>query len=223
MKTPLFDKTGKEIKQVELPKDIFDIEWNPDLVSDVVNALISNVKSHTAHSKDRAEVRGGGKKPYRQKGTGRARHGSRRSPIWRAGGITFGPRSDRNYNKKISKKMRSKALSVVLSQKARDGEIFFIDSLKTGEAKTKQASSVFDSIAKNKDFTDLKTKNKNAALVTIVSRDESILKSFRNISNVQIDLLSNINILDVLRSKYLIMESPEESFEILSKRTSLNK
>lgn len=223
MKTSLFDKTGKEIKQVELPKEIFEHEWNPNMVSDVVNSLVSNVKSHTAHSKDRAEVAGGGRKPWKQKGTGRARHGSKRSPIWVGGGITFGPRSDTNYNKKINKKVRAKALAVVLSQKARDNEIIFIESLKISDNKTKEAVAIISGIAKNKGFESLITKKNNSALITLVENDANTAKSFRNISNIDIDLIRNINILDILSNKYLIIEAPEESLKILSERVNVTK
>ena len=120
MKTeaPLYTKEAKKIsKMVSLPVDIFTSEWNKDLIQQVIVSLSSNQRQRTAHTKGRSEVRGGGKKPYRQKGTGRARHGSIRSPLWVGGGVTFGPTNEKDYSKKINKKMRAKALSAILSKK----------------------------------------------------------------------------------------------------------
>jgi len=213
MKTAIFDKKGKELKQVELPKDIFDVVWNADLVHEVVTSIQSNARSNTAHAKDRSEVRGGGAKPWRQKGTGRARVGSIRSPIWRGGGATFGPRNERNYAKKINKKVRAKALAMVLSQKAKDGELILIGSLETSEIKTKEAQSILNAITKK--FKDLISRT---TLVVLLERSNTTEKSFRNIKNVRLDLVQNMNILDILNHKYLIIENPEKAFEILKAR-----
>jgi large subunit ribosomal protein L4 len=128
MKTAIFDKKGKEVKKVDLPADIFEVGYNADLVHDVMTSMMSNARSNTAHAKDRSDVRGGGIKPWRQKGTGRARHGSSRSPIWRSGGVTHGPTNERNYDKKINKKSAKKALAMVLSKKAKDEEIILIEN-----------------------------------------------------------------------------------------------
>src|SRR6185295_18159161 len=111
--------------------------WKSDLVHQVTTAMQANLRQNRAHTKDRSEVSGGGKKPWNQKGTGQARHGSSRSPIWRHGGITFGPRSTRDYSEKINRKMRIGALLSVLSQKAKDGEIVFIDKFTFSTPKTK--------------------------------------------------------------------------------------
>lgn len=222
MKTAIFDKKGKEVKQISLPKDIFDIAWNGDLVHEVVVSMNSNSRENIAHTKDRAEVSGGGKKPWRQKGTGRARHGSSRSPLWVGGGTTFGPRNDKNYSKKINKKVRSKALAIVLSQKARDGEIILIDSVKVSDIKTKSAQDILTHIAKNKEFAKLSAKN-GSALIAMSERDQKTEKSFRNISKVQLDLINNMNIVDILKNKFLIIENPESAFEVLAKRVIISK
>ena len=103
MKLPVYNKEGKELKQIELSEEIFGLKWNGDLVHQVIVSMLSNARETLAHTKTRAEVSGGGKKPWRQKGTGRARHGSNRSPIWVGGGITFGPRNEVNYKRKINK------------------------------------------------------------------------------------------------------------------------
>lgn len=220
MKTALFDKTGKELKQVTLPTEIFDVKFNADLVHDVVTSMNSNSRSNTAHAKDRGDVRGGGIKPWRQKGTGRARHGSRRSPIWVGGGVTHGPTNERNYSKKINKKVSAKALAMVLSKKLADNEIVLIDSLKVEDKKTKDAVKIVNAIAKNKGFELISTKKKNAAVVALAERDDNTEKSFRNIKNLRLDLVENMNIVDILNNKYLIIENPDKSLEVLSKRVS---
>src|SRR5207244_4311391 len=105
------------------------LSWNADLVHQVVTSMQANARTSVAHTKDRGEVRGGGKKPWQQKGTGRARHGSSRSPIWKGGGVAHGPRNEKVYTKRITQQMRQKALLVTLSRKMRDGEIIFVDAL----------------------------------------------------------------------------------------------
>jgi len=218
MKLPIYDKTGKEIKKVDLPKEIFEVPFNADLVHQVATSMASSARSNTAHSKDRSEVRGGGKKPWKQKGTGRARHGSSRSPIWVGGGTTFGPRNERNYDRKVNKKTKAKALVTVLSQKVRDNELILVDSISTGEIKTKTAVTIIDSLAKNDSLKGIKTKKNNAAIFALSSRDENTEKSFRNIDNIRLDLTQNMNISDLLKYKYVVLINPEESFDILSTR-----
>jgi large subunit ribosomal protein L4 len=218
MKLAVYDKKGKEIEKVDLPKDIFEVPFNADLVHQVAVSMDSSARSNTAHTKDRSEVRGGGKKPWKQKGTGRARHGSTRSPIWVGGGVTFGPRNERNYDKKVNKKVKAKALATILSQKARDNEIVLIDSVKIDEIKTKEAVSIIDSLAKNDSLKELKTKKNNAAIISLSQRDENTEKSFRNIDNLRLDLTQNLNISDLLKYKYVLLVNPKESFEILGGR-----
>src|SRR5436853_6808436 len=128
METKIYNIEGKETGKITLPENIFGLPWNADLVHLVVVGMHANARTNVAHTKDRGEVRGGGKKPWRQKGTGRARHGSIRSPIWRGGGVTHGPRNEKNYARAIPKKIRAKALFMALSRKLKDGEIIFVDS-----------------------------------------------------------------------------------------------
>jgi large subunit ribosomal protein L4 len=222
MKAPIYDQKGKQTKEIELPSEVFEVSWNADLMHDVLISMAANRRSNTAHAKDRSEVRGGGKKPWRQKGTGRARHGSIRSPLWRGGGTTFGPRNDRNYDKKINKKVRAKALAMTLSKKAADGELILVDSLQT-EGKTKDASVILSALAKNKDLEKLSTKKNNAALIALAGRDEKIEKSFRNISNTRLDLVQNMNVSDLADYKFVIVEKPEETLEVLKNRVSTKK
>jgi large subunit ribosomal protein L4 len=218
MKLAVYDKKGKEVKKVDLPKDIFEVPFNADLVHQVAVSMDSSARSNTAHAKDRSEVRGGGKKPWRQKGTGRARHGSTRSPIWVGGGTTFGPRNERNYIKKVNKKVKAKALATILSQKVRDNELVLIDSLSLDEIKTKEAISIVNALAKNDSLKELKTKKNNAAILSLSERNENTEKSFRNIDNLRLDLTQNLNVTDLLKYKYVVLVNPEESFEILEGR-----
>jgi large subunit ribosomal protein L4 len=185
--------------------------------------MATSARSNTAHAKDRSEVSGGGKKPWKQKGTGRARHGSTRSPIWVGGGTTHGPRNERNYDRKVNKKVKAKALAIILSQKARENEIILIDSLSLNEIKTKEAVSIIDSLAKNDSLKGLKTKKNNAGILSLSERNVNTEKSFRNISNLRMDLTQNLNISDLLKYKYLVLVNPEESFEILTSRVKTGK
>lgn len=219
MEAKIYNQKGKETGKLELPENVFGLKWNNDLVHQVMVSMMSNGRSVIAHAKDRGEVSGGGKKPWAQKGTGRARHGSSRSPIWRGGGITFGPSKDKNYSKKINKKVRTKALYTVLSQKLKDGEILFVDNFDMKEAKTKEAKNIFDSLGKVKGFETMSSKRKNAAFIALGSLEENVSKSFANFGNVQVSDIKNLNILNLLNFKYLIISNPEKSIEFLSGKT----
>jgi large subunit ribosomal protein L4 len=165
-------------------------------------------------------VRGGGRKPWKQKGTGRARHGSRRSPIWTGGGVTFGPRKEKDFSKKLNKNVRSKALASVLSKKQSDGEVIFVDSLSLSEPKTAEAKLAFAAIAKGAKHEDMATKRKNAALIVLSERDLNTEKSFRNFGNVEIAQVKDINPVDLLTYKYVLVAEPAKALETLEKRVS---
>jgi len=139
MTIDVFDIHKKKTGTLELPDAVFGAPWNPDLVHQIVVSHLANARGPIAHTKDRGEVKGGGKKPWRQKHTGRARHGSTRSPLWVKGGVAHGPRNERDFSKKISKKMGRAALCAVLSKKLHDGEVVVIDSLAFDAGKTKHA------------------------------------------------------------------------------------
>src|ERR1035437_9119183 len=139
IQTKIYDQKGAEVGTIDLPAKVFAAKWRADLVHQVVEGMRSNKRAGTADTKDRGEVRGGGRKPWKQKGTGRARHGSTRSPIWVGGGVTHGPLAEKNYKRKISKKMRAQALFSVLSKKMKDGEILFVDTLAMPKMQTKAA------------------------------------------------------------------------------------
>src|SRR3990167_4153940 len=133
----VYNKENKKVGEVTLSDSVFGKKWNESLVHQVLVSQLANKREPLAHTKGRGEVRGGGRKPWRQKGTGRARHGSTRSPIWAGGGVTFGPTKHKNYSKKINKKMRRGAIFSALSRKFKDGELKFIDALELEVPKTK--------------------------------------------------------------------------------------
>lgn len=215
MKITVYTKEGKEKGSIEAPESIFGLKWNSDLVQQVVTSMESSARTPVAHTKDRSEVRGGGKKPWQQKGTGRARHGSRRSPIWKGGGITFGPRNDVNRDRKVNKKMKAKALFTILSKKAKNNEIIFVDSISFAEPKTKDASAIFSALGNVKGYEMLAKRRKNRAYVAIDENDVMTKKSFANFSNVKTDEIRNINPVDLLKYKYVIIENPEVSLKVL--------
>lgn len=213
---PVYNQTGKEVTTFNLPEDVFGLNWNADLVHQVVTSMQSSARSPIAHAKTRGEVRGGGKKPWQQKGTGRARHGSSRSPIWVGGGTAHGPRNDRNFNRKVNKKMRAKALNVVLSAKFADQEISFIDTLTISDAKTKEAVKVLGTLASIKQLDRISKKKTNVALIALPAKDAAVERAFRNIGKISIVEARNLNPVDVLKYTYVIFVSPEQSVKGLS-------
>lgn len=215
METQVYNQKGKSVGKLTLPESIFNLKWNSDLVHQVVTAMQANARTPIAHVKTRGEVRGGGRKPWKQKGTGRARHGSSRSPIWVGGGVTHGPRNDKSYEQKINKKMKIKALFTVLSEKYRKGEILFLEELTLKNIKTKDAASVLADLSTIKGFEKITFGKKPKAYITIPAKGDSIKKSFANIPTVEIDEIRNINPVDILSYKYLIISQPTESIAFL--------
>ncbi len=218
MEAKIYNQKGTEAGSITLPEKVFAAKWRADLVHQVVEGMRSNKRAGTADTKDRGEVRGGGKKPWKQKGTGRARHGSTRSPIWVGGGVTHGPLSAKNYKRKISKKMRAQALFSVLSKKLKDGEILFVDSLTPTAIKTKDAQGVAKNLAKVSGWKEFSNSKKPRVLTALYERNESTEKSFRNLPQLEIAFVKNLNPLDVLNHKYLLIEQPDKAVEFLAKR-----
>lgn len=218
MEAKIYNQKGAEAGKIVLPEKVFGVKWRADLVHQVVEGMRSNKRAGTADTKGRGEVSGGGKKPWKQKGTGRARHGSTRSPIWVGGGVTHGPLAEKNYKRKISKKMRAQALFSVLSKKLKDGEIIFVDSLTLSEIKTKSAVDVMKNLAKASGTKTLADSKKPRVLTALFARDEKAEKSYRNLPQLEIVFLKNLNPLDVLNHKYLLIEKPEESVKFLEAR-----
>ena len=205
MKVNLYNQNAEIIGEAELPDDIFGLKINPDLVHQVLTAQMANSRQVIAHTKDRGEVRGGGKKPWRQKGTGRARHGSRRSPIWKGGGVTFGPTKERNFKKKINKKMKRKAIFMVLSSKANDKELMLLDDLKLNTPKTKEAFSVIDKLSEKLVGYKRTKKKRDSILLVIPERNETILQAVNNLPFVETIEARNLNVRDLLEKKYLVL------------------
>lgn len=210
MKVKLYNQKGEVVGDYNLPKEIFEKEFNSDLVHQVVLSQQSNKRQNTAKVKDRSEVRGGGKKPWRQKGTGRARHGSSRSPIWIGGGVTFGPTTEKNYKKRVPKKIKRAALFQVLSAKAKENLILVLDDLKIEKPKTKEMAKVFDSLFLKK----------GSGLLVLPKMQKDIILSARNIKKSQTVQAKDLNILDLLNYKFILM--PKDSVEVM-KETFLEK
>lgn len=208
MKIAIYAQDGKKMdSEITLPKEIFEVPINQDLLYQVAVSQISNRRQKIAKTKDRSEVRGGGIKPWRQKGTGRARHGSIRSPLWIGGGVTFGPRLEQNFKKTINKKMRIKALFMVLSAKAKENMLFVFDELNAPASgpKTKPMAKLFGKVPGKK----------GSVLVALPKKDDNLIKSIRNIKNIKVSQAKDLNALDLLNSKNLVLT--KESIDIIKK------
>jgi len=215
MESPIYNQSGKKVGSIKLSEKVFNAKLNHDMVHEVIVSMRSNARLGTAHAKGRSEVRGGGRKPWKQKGTGRARHGSRRSPIWKGGGVTFGPTKEKNYTRKINKKVRAGALYMLMSQKLRDGEVLFVDHISVKDAKTKYAKELLGNLSKVPGFKDLKTKKKNSASIYIAEKDKEVERGFNNFGNISVSPIASINPLDVTAYKYVIIADPEKSTSFL--------
>lgn len=205
METKLFNQFGEEIGKTELPDRIFGVKINPGLVHQAVIIQMANARKILAHTKGRGEVRGGGKKPWRQKGTGRARHGSIRSPIWAGGGVTHGPLKQKIYSKKINKKAKMIALFMALSSKARDNQLAVLDSLSLDEAKTKKMKMILDKISTNLPGYKKDKKKQDSILLVQPSSNRELVRSARNLAFIKIIRADNLNTIDVLDKKFLIL------------------
>lgn len=200
MEINLYNQNAEKVGKVSLPDSVFDVPMNKDLLYQVITSQISNKRQNIAHTKDRSEVRGGGKKPWKQKGTGRARHGSIRSPIWKGGGVTFGPRSERNFKKKINKNMARKALFVALSSKVKDNEMAVIDSVNFSDWKTREMANVI------KKVNQLFSVKHGSLLFVIPSKLKDTLERVsNNLPKVDVMEARNLNALDVMARKNLLV------------------
>jgi large subunit ribosomal protein L4 len=203
---PVYNLQGEKTGTIELPAKIFGVEINNDLLYQAVNIQMANRRVHLAKVKARGEVRGGGKKPWRQKGTGRARHGSIRSPLWRGGGITFGPAQKKVFARKINKKAKRKALFMALSSKVRDKELFVLEKLKLKEPKTKLIAGIL-----NKIF----PRQLKSILITISKKDENIIRAIRNLPYARTIAADSLNVMDLLSFKYLLLD--KEAIKVIEK------
>lgn len=218
-KATVYNVKGDKVKEIELDSAIFGLEVNPEVVSQVVIAQQANAREVLSHAKDRSEVAGGGKKPWRQKGTGRARHGSIRSPLWKGGGITFGPSKNRNFEQKVNRKVKKKALLMTLTDKAINEKIVLLDNLNFEEAKTKNVYDVLKNVKlrtakKLKKDKDEKT-SESRVLVVLPKQDEKIVRATRNIAKADTITADSLNVVDVLKANYLLM--PVDSVDVIKK------
>lgn len=220
MEAKLYTQKGVEAKTISIPESVFGLPWNADLVHQVVTSMEGSARTNVAHTKNRGEVSGGGKKPWQQKGTGRARHGSIRSPLWVGGGVTHGPRNDKDYSRKVNKKMKAKALYTILSAKFKEGKVLFVDDLTLKAPKTKDAKALLVSLSKVSGFKDLLAKRKNSAYIALSSKDVSTEKSFSNFGNLIVDEIRNVSPLDLMKYKYVVISNPEKGLPVISEKLS---
>ena len=192
-KIDVYNMQGKKVSDVELSEAVFGIEPNENIVHSVLVNYLANQRQGTQSTKTRAEVSGGGKKPWRQKGTGRARQGSIRAPQWIKGGIALGPKP-RSYSYRINKKEKQLAIKSLLSAKVLDNELTVIDKLEVKDAKTKVMA---------KALTDLKVEGK--ALIILAEKNDNVLRSSRNIEGVKTIELNTINVFDLLNCNKLVL------------------
>ncbi len=199
MKISLYNQKAEVVGEIELNDKIYAVKPSLHLLAEAVRIQASNARKGLANTKTRGEVSGGGKKPWKQKGTGRARVGSTRSPIWRHGGITFGPTSDRNWSLKINKKAKTKALFMSLSDKASDGKLIVVDGLNMEAPKTKEFVQIMKSFE-----TKLNGLGKKQLLVT-PRKDDSLTRASRNIPHFTSSLATSLNVTDVLKADTLVI------------------
>lgn len=203
----IYNQKGEEIDKMELSPSLFAIDLNMELVQQARVAQTANQRQVLSHAKTRSEVRGGGKKPWRQKGTGNARAGSIRSPIWIGGGVTFGPSKMRNFAKKINKKMKRKAIFMALSDKLKNESLVVVDKIAMPEFSTKKFITILNSLEKrlSRSKEDGGNSSKRSLLLISDTTDDKLRYSANNLEGVKVLNTSNINILDLLRYKDLVM------------------
>ena len=190
----LYNQDGNIAGDMKAP-EFLSVRWNPALAHQVFKAIAANMRQPVAHTKDRSEVSGGGIKPWKQKGTGRARHGSIRSPIWRRGGVTFGPRNTTDYTQKVNKKMRALALETSLAQKLSSDQLKIVDSLSLASAKTKDIARTVRNLTGGK-----------SALLVLSKDNKNALKAAANLARVTPILAKDLNVMNVLTHSLVIME-----------------
>lgn len=205
MQVEVYNQSGKEVEKMDVSDSIFGVPRNDDLIHQVFTAILANQRQTLAHTKNRGDRAGSGIKPWRQKGTGRARVGSVRTPVWRKGGVAFGPRKERNYSQKINQKMKIRAILMVLSGKFKEKEIKIIDKLELAEKKTKEMAKILNNL-----------KIKGKTLIAFLDKEKDLRIASRNIKSVNNILTGQLNVADMLKNKNLLMS--KESVEYLEKK-----
>jgi len=199
MKAPIYNQNAEKVGEVDLNPQIFEVKASKHLLAEAVRVHMNNSRQGTSHTKTRGEVSGGGKKPWKQKGTGRARAGSTRSPIWRHGGVTFGPRANQNWELKINKKAKTKALFMTLSDKVTSNKFLIIDSIALSQPKTKEFSKVLAAFKKS--FKDMGKKN----LFMLPKNDANLVRASRNIPAFTTIFANSLNLVDVLKADTIMV------------------
>jgi large subunit ribosomal protein L4 len=201
MKTDVYNLNNEVVGSIDLPAAVFGTKWNETIVKQVLDAQRANARSPWAHVLDRSEVSGGGKKPWRQKGTGRARHGSTRSPIWVGGGKAHGPRNDKDYSQKVNKKMKRVALFSALSRKVKDGEVKVFDTLIIEKPKTKELA-----VALSKSITLRKGGKRYDVLLVSDVANKNLFRAASNLEKTKVIAADSLNIYDILNYKNLFID-----------------
>ncbi len=208
MKYPVYNQKGEKVEEISIPDNIFGVKMKPDLLCQAIRIYQNNKRQGTAHTKTRANVSGGGKKPWRQKGTGRARHSSIRSPIWIGGGVTFGPEKEKVYSRKLPKKMKRLAFLMALSEKARTNSILILDKIELEQIKTKWMAQTIDNLRDK-----IEVFEKGSVLLALDEKDDRIVRVSKNIPKVKTMEARELNSLDLLSYKYLVM--PKRAIEVI--------
>jgi large subunit ribosomal protein L4 len=210
MDIKVYNLDGKAAGEMKVSDAVFNVEPNATLLHETLNAMLSNKRQVLANTKTKGEVRGGGKKPWKQKGTGRARHGSSRSPLWVGGGVTFGPRRERNYEVKINKQVKDRALCMILSDKIKNNELLVVEKVVLKTAKTKELFVVVKGFLKKlgKDLVGMN--------LLITAKNEALKTAGRNLANVENMGAADLNVLNATKSKLMIVE--KEALQDLEKR-----
>lgn len=194
IKVNVYNLEGKVVGEQELASKFWDTKENAGLLHQVITSMDSNIRRPYAHAKTRGEVRGGGKKPWKQKGTGRARHGSSRSPVWVGGGVTFGPRKERDYTRKINQKMKRAATMMLLADKAHNDRLVLVDSFEIKNPKTKEMVQILGKLPSGHKKT----------FMALPKSDKAINRSAANLSYIWVAEVSNLNPRDLLGYNYLL-------------------
>jgi large subunit ribosomal protein L4 len=218
MEATIHNADGSSAGSIELPPSLFADELRPDLLHRVVESARHNQRNTVAHTKDRRDRRGGGTKPWQQKGTGRARHGSIRSPLWRKGGVTFGPRKSKNLKKKVNQKEKRAALRSALSAKHDDEELLLVDSLGIEEPNASRVRDLLDNLGEIDGFRELADRNTNAALFVLSDIPEAVELSMRNFGNIDIVKAGDLHALDLLTYKFTVFVDPQTVIGDLKER-----
>jgi len=215
-KINIYSVEGTKVGEKELNPNVFNVPVKESIVHEVATSMLANARLGLAHTKTKGEVRGGGKKPWRQKGTGRSRHGSIRSPLWKGGGVIFGPRNDRNYKKKINKQVKRKAICMCLSDRVQDNQLLLLDKIVLSAAKTKDMHLLLKNLFNKIYQIDFKkTRAKLSVLVAGNAEEKDFDRLVRNIPGVKFLFAKDLNVIDILMHKYIILD--EKGLEMLEK------